>query len=61
MTCPPVNSADAYLATLNEGLPTVQALAEAAILEHLIGVFLANIAKAALPGDGGRLKKQEKR
>jgi hypothetical protein len=48
MTGSSVNGTDANLAALNEGLPAIQALTEAAILEQLIGVFLADIAETAL-------------
>jgi hypothetical protein len=54
----PINGADADLTSLNESLPAVQALAEAAVLQQLIGILLAYVAKAALPGDRRRLEKQ---
>jgi hypothetical protein len=54
----PVNGADADLAALDEGLPAIQAFAEAAVLQQLIGVFLTDIAKATLPGDGWWLEEQ---
>jgi hypothetical protein len=54
----PINGADADLTSLDESLPAVQALAEAAVLQQLIGILLAYVAKAALPGDRRRLEKQ---
>jgi hypothetical protein len=61
MTGTPVNGSDVDLTAFYKGLPAAKALAEAAILQELIGVFLADIAKAVLPSDRGRLEKQNYR
>ena len=61
MTGTPVNSADVDLTAFYKGLPAAQALAKAAILQELIGVFLADIAKATLPSGRGSLEEQDYR
>jgi hypothetical protein len=47
----------ADLASLDESLPAIQALAEATVLQQLIGILLAYVAKASLPSNRRWLEK----
>jgi hypothetical protein len=55
-----VNGTEADLAALNKTLPAAQAIAEIAVLQHLVRIFLTNIRESVLPGDGRRLEKQQR-
>lgn len=60
MTSTPVNGADTDLATFDESLPAIQALAEITILKQLIGIFPTDVTKTTLPSYGRRLKQDDR-